>query len=143
MTALGDIRLTNDRLKTETGRVPNKEISPIRVAMVGCGAIARSYHLPVLAGHEGVRVTALVDRDVKRAGEMARAYGVDAVFDDATHSAPTLLTQPWWRRRRHIIHAVASIWPGAVFTCWSKSRWPLRRRTPERWRTPRIRPASS
>ena len=29
--------------------------SPVRVALIGCGAIAESMHLPVLAGHEAVR----------------------------------------------------------------------------------------
>ena len=47
-------------------------MTPIRVALVGCGAIWRSYHLPVLAGHKGVQLTAIVDHDVKRAAELAR-----------------------------------------------------------------------
>jgi predicted dehydrogenase/nucleoside-diphosphate-sugar epimerase len=38
----------------------------------------------VLAGHEGVRVTALVDRDLGRARELARAYHVDTVLADAS-----------------------------------------------------------
>ena len=57
---------------------------PFRVAVIGCGAITRSYHLPVLAGHEGVRVAALVDRDVVRASELAAAYGIERVFADAS-----------------------------------------------------------
>src|SRR5262245_10113757 len=61
----------------------NKRVVPIRVAGVGCGAISCSYHLPVLAGHEGVRLAALVDRDVKRAAELARSYGVERVLADA------------------------------------------------------------
>src|SRR5947207_9686270 len=56
---------------------------PVRVAVIGCGAISRGYHLPVLAGHEGVRLAALVDRDVSRARELARAYGVETVMADA------------------------------------------------------------
>jgi len=56
---------------------------PIRVAIVGCGAVSRQFHLPVLAGHEGVRLAALVDRDEARAAELAKAYGVPAVFSDA------------------------------------------------------------
>jgi predicted dehydrogenase/nucleoside-diphosphate-sugar epimerase len=61
---------------------------PARVAVVGCGAISRSYHLPVLAGHEGVRLAALVDRDVERARELARSYGVPCVAADINDLAP-------------------------------------------------------
>jgi predicted dehydrogenase/nucleoside-diphosphate-sugar epimerase len=56
----------------------------LRVAVVGCGAIARDFHLPVLAGHEGVRITALIDRDVKAAAGLAHDYGVDGVASDFT-----------------------------------------------------------
>ena len=31
---------------------------PCRIALIGCGAISQSLHLPVLAGHEGIRLTA-------------------------------------------------------------------------------------
>lgn len=60
---------------------------PVRVAVIGCGAVAREFHLPVLAGHEGVRLAALVDRDLARAGELARAYGVGRVVTDAAELA--------------------------------------------------------
>jgi predicted dehydrogenase/nucleoside-diphosphate-sugar epimerase len=58
-------------------------VSPLRVAVVGCGAISRRFHLPVLAGHKGVIVAALVDRDIPRTRELARAYGVETVAADA------------------------------------------------------------
>jgi predicted dehydrogenase/nucleoside-diphosphate-sugar epimerase len=61
----------------------DKKVAPVRVAVVGCGAITRRFHLPVLAGYEGARVTALVDRDVTRAQKLARAYGVETVLADA------------------------------------------------------------
>ena len=64
---------------------------PVRVAVIGCGAITRSYHLPVLAGHDGVRVTALVDRDAVRARELAAVYGVDQVLADATELTTDLI----------------------------------------------------
>ena len=53
---------------------------PLRVAVVGCGAMSREFHLPVLAGHPDVRLVALVDRDETRARELARGYAVEAVF---------------------------------------------------------------
>ena len=54
----------------------------VRIAFVGCGAATRELHLPVLTGHEGVTVTALVDRDLTRARELAAAYPGPAVIDD-------------------------------------------------------------
>jgi predicted dehydrogenase/nucleoside-diphosphate-sugar epimerase len=59
-----------------------------RLAVVGCGAIAQEFHLPVLAGHDGLRLTALVDRDEARAREVARGYGVPEVHTDAAALTP-------------------------------------------------------
>src|SRR5262245_62827169 len=58
--------------------------SSLRVAVVGCGAIVRDFHLPVLAGHPAVRLVALVDRDVGRAAELARAYGIGTILRHAS-----------------------------------------------------------
>jgi predicted dehydrogenase/nucleoside-diphosphate-sugar epimerase len=69
---------------------PDKSMQPVCVAVIGCGAISRQFHLPILAGHEGVRLTALVDRDLKRAGELAAAYGVETVLDDIDQLGPDL-----------------------------------------------------
>jgi predicted dehydrogenase/nucleoside-diphosphate-sugar epimerase len=68
---------------TQAVRQPAASTGRIRLALVGCGAIAESLHLPVLAGHEGIRLVALVDRAVDRARRLADGYGVPAVFDDA------------------------------------------------------------
>jgi predicted dehydrogenase/nucleoside-diphosphate-sugar epimerase len=54
----------------------------LRLALVGCGAIAEQFHLPVLAGLEGITLAALVDRDERRAGKLAQAYGVKSVLRD-------------------------------------------------------------
>ena len=59
-----------------------RPVGLVRVALIGCGAISAQMHLPILAGHEGVRLVALVDRDVKRAGDFARGYGVARVLAD-------------------------------------------------------------
>lgn len=56
--------------------------SPFRVALVGCGAVARESLLPVLAGHEAIRLGPLVDRDERRARELADAYSVATVLTD-------------------------------------------------------------
>jgi predicted dehydrogenase/nucleoside-diphosphate-sugar epimerase len=55
----------------------------LRVAVVGCGAIAQQIHLPILAGYEGVKLALLVDRDVARTRELAKGYGVEKVVADA------------------------------------------------------------
>jgi predicted dehydrogenase/nucleoside-diphosphate-sugar epimerase len=61
--------------------------SPIRVAVVGCGAVSRDFHVPVLAGHPGARIVALVDRDLARAGELAKQYGVPRVLEGSDRLA--------------------------------------------------------
>ena len=54
--------------------------SPLRVAMIGCGAIAETYHLPALERHAArLRHIVLVDPDVRRAKALAATLsGVDA-----------------------------------------------------------------
>src|SRR3982751_5505140 len=54
----------------------------VRIALVGAGAATRELHLPVLAGHDGVEVTALVDRDFARARELAAGYKVGTVLSN-------------------------------------------------------------
>lgn len=54
----------------------------VRVAVVGCGAVAESFHLPVLAGHEGVELVALVDRNKGRAATLANGYQIPCVVAD-------------------------------------------------------------
>ena len=76
------------------------DFGPLRVVVIGCGAITQQFHLPVLAGHEGVRLIALVDRDLSRARELAKAYGVaTAVADvaelaDGSFDAAVIATPP-------------------------------------------------
>jgi predicted dehydrogenase/nucleoside-diphosphate-sugar epimerase len=54
----------------------------VRVAVIGCGAVTKANLLPVLAGHDGVTVAALVDRDLGRAQALARAYSVPRAVTD-------------------------------------------------------------
>jgi predicted dehydrogenase/nucleoside-diphosphate-sugar epimerase len=56
----------------------------LRVGIVGCGTVAEQFHLPILAGHERLRLAAVVDRDADRAKRCAQAYGVDVWRTDAT-----------------------------------------------------------
>jgi predicted dehydrogenase/nucleoside-diphosphate-sugar epimerase len=56
----------------------------MRIALIGCGAISQSLHLPVLAGHEGLQLVALVDRALDRAQRLAKGYGVPMAIADAS-----------------------------------------------------------
>jgi predicted dehydrogenase len=57
--------------------------SPLRIAVVGCGAIAETYHLPALARHATLmnRVV-LVDPDVSRARALAERFSAADVADN-------------------------------------------------------------
>jgi predicted dehydrogenase/nucleoside-diphosphate-sugar epimerase len=66
-------------MKSGRGETPPKKL---RIALVGCGAATRQLHMPILVGHPGVDVVALVDRDAMRARELARDYGVGSVLTD-------------------------------------------------------------
>lgn len=61
---------------------------PLRVALVGCGAVARANLVPVLAGHDRLKLTALVDRDEDRARELAAPYQVPRVLTDLDALTP-------------------------------------------------------
>lgn len=68
--------------------------SPLAVAVVGCGDIARTVHLPVLRALPGVRVTALADPDAARRSAAhalvpdARAYdSAEALLGDGEADA--------------------------------------------------------
>lgn len=50
----------------------------MRIGIVGCGAIAREAHLPVIAGDPRARLTVLCDRDRGNATLAGRASGADA-----------------------------------------------------------------
>jgi predicted dehydrogenase len=52
----------------------------VRFGVVGCGAIAREAHLPVLTADRRVEVTALCDRDAGNARLIARESGLEAAI---------------------------------------------------------------
>jgi predicted dehydrogenase/nucleoside-diphosphate-sugar epimerase len=56
---------------------------PLELAIVGCGAITELAHLPAAARLDGLRVTGLVDRDLRRAETLAARYGVPQAAADA------------------------------------------------------------
>ena len=56
--------------------------SKLRVAVVGCGAVANIHHLPALAASERAEATVLVDADAGRARELAERFGVSETAAD-------------------------------------------------------------
>jgi predicted dehydrogenase/nucleoside-diphosphate-sugar epimerase len=64
------------------------ESQKVRVALVGCGAVSRQNLLPVLAGHDGVALRMLVDREETRARQLAQAFGVPQVVTDVARVGP-------------------------------------------------------
>ncbi len=56
----------------------------LRLAVIGCGAVARAYHLPAARQSELVDVVALVDRETDRARDLAAEFGVPTVLSDAS-----------------------------------------------------------
>jgi predicted dehydrogenase len=49
----------------------------LRIAILGCGAITKSRHLPAVLAHPAVQLTALVDIDVGRATSLAQLQHAD------------------------------------------------------------------
>lgn len=57
-------------------------MSPVRLAVVGTGAIAQLAHIPVLAKMRGVQLVALCDNDGPKARALADRFGVPDTFTD-------------------------------------------------------------
>ena len=57
-------------------------VSKVRLAVVGCGAVAQIHHLPAIAASDRVEAAVLVDADVKRARALAERFGVPEVATD-------------------------------------------------------------
>jgi len=49
---------------------------PVRLAILGCGAITRSEHIPAVIAHPGVQLVALVDTDPARADALIQNRGL-------------------------------------------------------------------
>lgn len=56
--------------------------NPIRIGIVGCGAVTQRYHLPSAMGVDGCSVTILVDSDRVRVEQLAAKYNVPKISTD-------------------------------------------------------------
>lgn len=73
-----------------------------RLAVIGCGDIAVSRHLPALLANPAVQVVAVCDADSARAEQAAARFGVaeatadaDRIFGDPNVDAVVIATPPW------------------------------------------------
>ncbi len=62
-------------------RSPRHLREPVRAAVVGCGAVART-HLPAIHRVRGIAVIAVCDKDERRATATAREFGVPRIYED-------------------------------------------------------------
>ena len=60
----------------------DQEIPKLRLAVVGCGAVAKIHHLPAITLSERVEAAVLVDADAQRAKALADQFGVPEVATD-------------------------------------------------------------
>ncbi len=74
--------------------------SPLRILVVGCGAITQMFHLPVLGGMEDFRLDALVDFQLTEAKKLARQYKIPSAYKsieeipDGAFDAAVIATPP-------------------------------------------------
>lgn len=57
-------------------------MTPVRIGVLGLGAIAQTAHLPVLAKMRGAQIAALCDNDGAKARSLAQRFGVRDVVTD-------------------------------------------------------------
>jgi len=57
-------------------------MEPLRIAVVGCGAVAQLNHLPALASSRQAKAAVLVDREPSRAQALAHRWGVPRAVAD-------------------------------------------------------------
>lgn len=62
-------------------------MNPVRMAMIGCGAIAEQGHLPGARLADKVAFTVLIDRDEARAQALATRFGIPHVATDIAAAA--------------------------------------------------------
>jgi len=89
---------------------------PIRVAVVGAGAIAQVAHLPVLAKLKGVELAAVCDNDYAKASALGARFGIRDVYDDIedllTYAHPDVVAV-CTPNHLHEVHVIAALSAGA------------------------------
>lgn len=94
--------------------------APLRVAVVGAGAVAQVAHLPLLARMEGAELVGVCDIDRAKAQSLATRFGIPNVFDDIeallqdTEPAAVVVCTP---NHLHEIHVQTALSAGAHVLC--------------------------
>ena len=93
---------------------------PIRIAVIGAGAIAQVAHLPALRKISGVEIAAICDNDLSKAQALAARFEVKDTYDDieevlkyADADAAVICTP----NHLHEIHVVAALSAGLHVLC--------------------------
>jgi predicted dehydrogenase len=93
---------------------------PIRIAVIGAGAIAQVAHLPALRKISGVEIAAICDNDLSKAQALAARFEVKDTYDDieevlkyAEADAAVICTP----NHLHEIHVVAALSAGLHVLC--------------------------
>ena len=60
----------------------HKDVKSLRVAVIGCGMIAREAHLPSLCSFNDVEVVAVCDKSRKVAHETTKKFGIQKFYQD-------------------------------------------------------------
>jgi predicted dehydrogenase len=93
---------------------------PLRIGVLGAGAIAQVAHLVVLGKLEGVRVAGICDTDVAKAHALAGRFRVPEVYDDIedllhyTKPDAVVVCTP---NHLHEVHAISSLSAGIPVLC--------------------------
>lgn len=88
--------------------------SPVRMAVVGAGAIAQLTHLPVLSKMRGVQLAALIDNDRAKARALADRFEIPDVFTDLEDALAygefdaAIVATPNHLHEPHILELIAS-----------------------------------
>ena len=94
--------------------------NPVRIGVIGAGAISQVAHLPVLRKLPGVEVAAICDNDLGKAQSLATRYEVQDTYDDIEevlkYDKPdaVVICTP---NHLHEIHIVAALAAGAHVLC--------------------------
>ncbi len=87
---------------------------PIRIGIIGAGAIVQVAHLPVLKKIKGVEITGLCDTDLPKARALAERFGIPNVSDDiedllrAEDADALLICTPNHLHEPHILAALSA-----------------------------------
>jgi predicted dehydrogenase len=93
---------------------PQGAAAPLRIGVVGAGAIAQTAHLPVLSKMRGVELIALCDNDRPKARALADRFGVPDTYTDiedlleAGRLEAVVIATPNHLHEPHVLSAIAA-----------------------------------